>query len=248
MFTNFEAIHTIGIMGKVVGRRVRFERCEARRCVLMALLAGLQQVRWRCAGSWIAGRPDRVAAVAIEARSRIGIAQGRDFTVVGLRIALPSPHVTVAAVVVEDKPLPIARGERCREVLVRQVGYCRMTIDAPQCLAVHALGKLIRRHVERSYVPVGARRCEALHAMTAETRPIVEVSSVFGACLRTNEDRHQRGRVQHKFAGTHGLFSPSNYRDYCLKQQLGRSIIYDRSPRSTPAFARHRGRLERANN
>ena len=208
-------------MRKVVGRGVRFERREARGGVLVALPAGLQQIGRRHARSRIAGAPNRVAAVAIEASRAPGKAHGADLAVIGLRIALPCRRVTVAAVVVEGKSLPVARGERCRQVPMRQLGYCRMTIDAPQRFAVHALGKLIRRHVERSHVPVGARRCEALRAVTAETRRIVEVSSVLGACcVRTNEDHQQRDRRRHKFASTHGLSSPSNCSDHCLRSTM----------------------------
>jgi predicted lysophospholipase L1 biosynthesis ABC-type transport system permease subunit len=64
-----------------------------------------------------------------------------------------------------------------------------MTIDAAQRLAVHAAGKMIRRHEQRARRTVGARRRKSRHAVTAEAGRVGEILGALGDCaLHPNED------------------------------------------------------------
>jgi hypothetical protein len=70
-----------------------------------------------------------------------------------------------------------------------QLGYCRMTVDAAQYLAMHAAGKMIRRHEQRTRLSIGARRRKSRHAVTAEAGRVVEILGALGDCaLHPNED------------------------------------------------------------
>src|ERR1019366_8083719 len=84
-----------------------------------------------------------------------------------------------------------------------------MTVDAAQYLAVHATGKMIRRHEQRTLLSIGARRRKSRHAVTAEAGRVGEILGTLGDCgLYPNEDGRKHDRPQRSFARVHGS-SPS---------------------------------------
>src|SRR5664279_6495100 len=115
---------SVGIMSEVVGGGMRLERREARRRVLMALLAGLQQVGWSHARRRIAGAPDRVAAVAVGTGRAIGKTQGDDLAMIGLRVTLRGLGMASDAVLGDGEPCAVPISGRLCHVVMGQLGYC----------------------------------------------------------------------------------------------------------------------------
>src|SRR5664279_1181000 len=114
-----------------------------------------------------------------------------DLAMIGLRITLRGLRMASDAVLGDGEPRAVPVGKRPWHVLMGQLGYCRMTVDATQRVAVHAAGKLIRGHEQRAHLSVGVWPCVSRAAMAAEACRIVEFSSALRAHgLRPNGDRH----------------------------------------------------------
>ncbi len=171
----------IGIMREVVGRGVRLERGKARRRVDMALAAGVQQIGRRHARGRIAGAQDGVAAVAVRTGCAIGKTHDDDLAVIRLGVTLRRLRMASDAVLGDGEPRAVPVGRGLRRILMRQFGNRRMAVDAAQRLAVHAVGKLIGRHEQRTRLSVGARCRESRRAVAAEAGGVVEISSALRA-------------------------------------------------------------------
>src|SRR5664280_1161295 len=106
-----------------------------------------------------------------------------------------------------------------------QLGYCRMAVDAAQYLAMHAAGKMIGRHEQRTRLSVGARRRKSRHAVTAEAGRVVEIGSALRARgLHPKEDARQYDRAQRNFASVHD--SPSYASDRRTRGTMYRALYH----------------------